>query len=58
MVQIRPEEVMTGLDNYRHKHGYDVPQPSLGDYLQLVKALEEAGVKVVEKQSIKKWREP
>lgn len=50
-----PELVVIGLDNYRWKHGVDIPQPDFETYRLLVKGLFRAGVKVAQKDSIRRW---
>lgn len=56
VISIGPELVEVGLDNYGHRHKLNIPQPNLSDYLCLKEDLEEVGIRVNEKKSIRKWR--
>ncbi len=53
---INPELVEVGLDNYAYRHKLEIPQPRLGAYQVLKIRLQNHGIKVIEKDSIKKWR--
>lgn len=57
VLRIKPELVEVGLDNYHRRHRVPIPQPSRTMYEALYDTMVEAGIKVNEKKSIKKWRE-
>lgn len=55
IVEINPELVEVGLDNYNHRHKLNMPIPSRSDHLLLKRVLEGRGIKVFEKSSIVNW---
>lgn len=57
VMSTEPELVELGLDNYKWKHGLDIPQPDPDEYRILVKGLFRRGVEIYEKQSIRRWKQ-
>ncbi|MBA7491954.1 hypothetical protein ES702_02502 [subsurface metagenome] len=57
VLNIGPELVEIGLDNYAHRHKLDIPQPDYMGFRFLVDDMKGAGIRVCEKRSMKKWRE-
>ncbi len=56
VLDINPELVEFGLDNYAHRHKIDIPQPNRKDYNFLYKDVTQYGIEVFEKDSLVKWR--
>lgn len=56
VLYIRPELVEVGLDNYAGRHKLDIPQPRRGLYEALREDMINAGIEVVEKKGMEKWR--
>lgn len=56
VLNIGPELVEIGLDNYAHKHKLDIPQPERRFVEGLRQDILGAGIKVFEKQGMENWR--
>jgi len=55
VLNINPELVEIGIDNYANRHKIDIPQPERRAYKYLCRDMTDHGIKVFEKESIKKW---
>ena len=53
---VEPTVIEVGLDGYAHRHKLNIPQPDPVEYQKLYKAMIKQGIKVFEKDSIKKLR--
>jgi len=58
LVRIRPSLVVIGLDSWGHIYKARMPHPILEDYLEMKMNLEDAGIRLFERENIKRWLKP